>query len=589
MMTTRPELVGDFGMVTSTHWLASAAGMSVLERGGNAADAAAATAFVLQIVEPHLNGPGGEVPIMVSVNNAAEVEVICGQGVAPQAATTAHFADLGLDIVPGTGLLPAVVPGAFGAWMLLVERYGSWSLRDVMEPAVSLAEKGHPLLANVVTTVNSVAELFRRHWPTSAATWLPGDHLPQAGERFRRPAIASTYRRIVAEAEARTSDRAAQFEAARDVWYRGFVAEEIERFCAGNDVYDTSGRTHRGLLTADDMAAWEPSVESAVTFDYGEYTVCKPGPWCQGPVFLQQLALLAQTDLASTEQLSADWVHTIVEASKLAFADREAWYGDPRFTDVPMTELLAPAYNRDRAKLIGAHASYEQRPGSPGGRAPATQKSEVVAADLGSSAGVGEPTTATDGDTCHLDVVDRAGLMISATPSGGWLQSSPTIPSLGFCMTNRGQMFWLEDGLPDSLRPGTRPRTTLSPSIALRDGKPYLAFGTPGGDMQDQWSLHFFLNVVHGGHANLQRAIDSPDFHSLHMRSSFYPRIAEPGRLVIEDRYGASTIAELDRRGHDIATVGGWSLGRVSAVARDGEWLKAAANARGEQGYACGR
>jgi gamma-glutamyltranspeptidase/glutathione hydrolase len=589
MMTTRPELVGDFGMVASTHWLASATGMSVLERGGNAADAAAATAFVLQIVEPHLNGPGGEVPIMVSVDGATEVDVICGQGVAPRAATTARFAELGLDIVPGTGLLSAVVPGAFGAWMLLVERYGSWSLRDIMEPAVSLAENGHPLLANVATTISSVAELFRRHWPTSAATWLPGDQVPQAGTRFRRAAIASTYRRIVEEAEARTPDRAAQFEAARDVWYRGFVAEELERFCAGSEIFDTSGRTHRGLLTADDMAAWEPSVEGAVTFDYGEYTVCKPGPWSQGPVFLQQLALLAHTDIASTEHLSADWVHTIVEASKLAFADREAWYGDPRFSHVPMTELLAPAYNRDRAKLIGTQASYEQRPGSPGGRSP-TQKREAASTDSGSlSAGVGEPTTATDGDTCHLDVVDRAGLMISATPSGGWLQSSPTIPSLGFCLNNRGQMFWLEDGLPDSLRPGARPRTTLSPSIALRDGKPYLAFGTPGGDMQDQWSLHFFLNVVHGGQANLQRSIDSPDFHSLHMRSSFYPRIAEPGRVVIEDRYGAATLAELGRRGHDVAAVGGWSLGRVSAVARDGDWLKAAANARGEQGYACGR
>ena len=590
MMTTRPELVGDFGMVASTHWLASATGMSVLERGGNAADAAAAAGFVLQIVEPHLNGPGGEVPIMVSVDGATEVDVICGQGVAPKAATTAHFAELGLDIVPGTGLLPAVVPGAFGAWMLLVERYGSWSLRDVLEPAVSLAENGHPLLANVAIAISSVAELFRRHWPTSAATWLPGDQVPHAGARLRRPAIATTYRRIVEEAEARTSDRAAQFDAARDVWYRGFVAEEIERFHASSDIFDTSGRAHRGLLTADDMAAWEPSVESAVTFDYGEYTVCKPGPWSQGPVFLQQLALLANTGLASTEHLSADWVHTIVEASKLAFADREAWYGDPRFGDVPMAELLAPDYNRERAKLIGADASFAQRPGSPGGRAPSTRKSEPAFAEAGhSSAGVGEPTVATDGDTCHLDVVDSAGLMISATPSGGWLQSSPTIPSLGFCLTNRGQMFWLENGLPDSLRPGARPRTTLSPSIALRGGKPYLAFGTPGGDMEDQWSLHFFLNVVHGRQANLQRSIDSPDFHSLHTRSSFYPRVAEPGRMVIEDRYSEATTRELSRRGHDIAVVGGWSLGRVSAVARDGDWLKAAANARGEQGYACGR
>jgi gamma-glutamyltranspeptidase / glutathione hydrolase len=590
MMTTRPELVGDFGMVASTHWLASATGMSVLERGGNAADAAAAVAFVLQIVEPHLNGPGGDAPIMVSVDGAPAVEVICGQGVAPQKATTEYFAHLGLALVPGTGLLPAVVPGAFGAWTLLVERHGSWTLRDVIEPAIALAENGHPLLPGAATAIGSVAELFRDHWPTSATTWLPGNREPQTGERFRNPVIAGTYRRIVEEAEARTPDRAAQFEAARDSWYRGFVADEVERFCAESDILDTSGRTHRGLLTANDMAAWEPLVETAATFDYGEYTVCKPGPWCQGPVFLQQLALLAHTDLASTEHLSADWVHTIVEASKLAFADREAWYGDPRFTEVPMTELLSAEYNRDRAKLIGSQASYEQRPGSPGGRSPAAQDWDIASTAASSDlAGVGEPTTAPDGDTCHLDVVDRAGLMISATPSGGWLQSSPIIPALGFCLGTRGQMFSLQDGLPNSLRPGARPRTTLSPSIALRAGKPYLAFGTPGGDMQDQWSLHFFLNVVHGGQANLQRSIDSPTFYSLHMRDSFYPRTAEPGRLVIEDRYGAATISELARRGHDITTAGGWSLGRVSAVARDGDWLKAAANARGEQGYACGR
>jgi gamma-glutamyltranspeptidase/glutathione hydrolase len=590
MMTTRPELIGDFGMVASTHWLASATGMSVLERGGNAADAAAAVAFVLQIVEPHLNGPGGDAPIMVSVDGAAAVEVICGQGVAPQRATTARFAELGLSLVPGTGLLPAVVPGAFGAWTLLVERYGSWNLRDIIEPAIAFAENGHPLLPGAATTIRSVAELFRDHWPTSAATWLPSNREPQSGARFRNPVVAATYRRIVEEAEARTPDRAAQFEAARDSWYRGFVADEVERFCAESDILDTSGRKHRGLLTANDMAAWEPLVETPATFDYGEYTVCKPGPWCQGPVFLQQLALLAHTDLASTEHLSADWVHAIVEASKLAFADREAWYGDPRFTEVPMAELLSAEYNRDRAKLIGSQASYEQRPGSPGGRSPAAQDWDTASTAASSGlAGVGEPTTAPDGDTCHLDVVDRAGLMISATPSGGWLQSSPIIPSLGFCLGTRGQMFSLQDGLPNSLRPGARPRTTLSPSIALRDGKPYLAFGTPGGDMQDQWSLQFFLNVVHGGQANLQRSIDSPTFYSLHMRDSFYPRTAEPGRLVIEDRYGAATVAELERRGHDTTTVDGWLLGRVSAVARDGDWLKAAANARGEQGYACGR
>ncbi|HEY4458548.1 MAG TPA: gamma-glutamyltransferase family protein [Pseudonocardiaceae bacterium] len=589
MLITRPELVGDFGMVASTHWLATSTGMSVLERGGNAADAAAAAAFVLQVVEPHLNGPGGEVPILLWDNG---VSVICGQGVAPQAATTTRFAELGLDLVPGTGLLPAVVPGAFGAWTLLLERWGTWRLRDVLAPAITLAGKGHPLLARVSEAVTSVASLFTDHWPTSAATWLTNGGAPAAGSRFRNAALAHTYQRIVDEAEARSGDREGQLAVARDVWYRGFVAEAIGTFCAENELMDTSGRPHRGLLTADDLAAWQPSVEQPQTFDYDRYTVCKTGPWGQGPVFLQQLALLAHTDLNRMEPLSADWVHTIVEAGKLAFADREAFYGDPRFTDVPVADLLDPAYNAHRAALIGDEASLEQRPGSPGGRTPvmptrwSTPNGEQPAV-----AGVGEPTVTSGtvrGDTCHLDIVDSDGMMIAATPSGGWLQSSPTIPDLGFCLSMRGQMFWLEDGLPNSIRPGARPRTTLSPSMALRDGEPYLAFGTPGGDMQDQWTLHFFLNVVHGG-MNLQQALDAPEFHSLHMASSFYPRTAEPGRVQAEETLGADVFAELRRRGHDVVEGESWTLGRTSAVARDDGWLKAGANARGGQGYAAGR
>ncbi|HEX3592665.1 MAG TPA: gamma-glutamyltransferase family protein [Pseudonocardiaceae bacterium] len=590
MTTTRPELVGDFGMVASTHWLASSTGMSVLERGGNAADAAAAAAFVLQVVEPHLNGPGGEVPILLWDDG---VSVICGQGVAPMAATPAVYAGLGLDLVPGTGHLPAVVPGAFGAWLLLVERWGTWRVRDVLAPAISLARNGHPLLARVSTAIGTVADMFREHWPSSAATWLPGGAVPEAGSRFRNPVLADTYERVVAEAESRSGGREAQLAAARDVWYRGFVAEAVGAFCTGTEVMDTSGRPHRGLLTADDLAAWEPTVEAPLTFDYGRYTVCKTGPWGQGPVFLQQLALLAQTDLAEMDHLSADWVHTIVEASKLAFADREAWYGDPKFTDVPLADLLDADYSTQRAKLIGEQASLEYLPGSPGGRSPVLPtRWSTPDGRYPAAASVGEPTVAADGhtrgDTCHVDVVDSNGMMISATPSGAWLQSSPVIPELGFCLSMRGQMFWLEEGLPNTIRPGARPRTTLSPSMALRDGEPYLAFGTPGGDMQDQWTLHFFLNHVHGG-LNLQEALDAPDFHSLHVASSFYPRTAEPGRMMAEERLPESVRDELTRRGHEIGVTGPWVLGHTSAVARDGEWVKAGANPRGAQGYAVGR
>ncbi|MET9247053.1 gamma-glutamyltransferase family protein [Nonomuraea sp. NPDC003709] len=597
MFTTRPELTGDFGMVASTHWLASATGMGVLERGGNAFDAAVAAGFVLQVAEPHLNGPGGEVPILLWSEDEQKVSVVCGQGVAPAAATVERYTGLGLDIVPGTGLLAATVPGAFGGWMLMLERWGTWSLADVLAPAIHYAEHGVPVLERIAATIESVEGLFNDDWPTSAATWLPGGRVPAAGSKLANPVLAATYRRVVAEAEAASSTREGQLDAARRAWYEGFVAEAIAEFCAKTAWRDSSGEAHGGLLTGDDLARWSASVEEPLAFDYRGHTVYKTRPWGQGPVFLQQLALLQGFDLDGMEFLGADYVHTVTEAAKLAFADREAWYGD---TDVPVSDLLSEAYNAERRKLIGAQASFELRPGAPGGRAPrlpdypapGTASDAPGISGARSPQGVGEPTVARDGtvkgDTCHLDVVDRYGNMVSATPSGGWLQSSPTIPELGFCLGTRAQMFWLQDGLPASLRPGTRPRTTLTPSFALRDGRPWLAFGTPGGDQQDQWSLNFFLAVVHGG-LNLQEAIDAPMFHSEHFPSSFFPRGSRPGVLHVEDRVDAGVMAELRRRGHEVEVQGPWTLGRLSAVARDGEFLKAAANPRGAQGYAVGR
>jgi gamma-glutamyltranspeptidase / glutathione hydrolase len=591
LFTTRPEIVGNVGMVTSSHWLASAAGMSILERGGNAADAAVAAGFVLQIVEPHLNGPGGDLPILVWSEQNQRVDAICGQGVAPAAASVAKLTELGLDLMPGSGLLPTVVPGSFGAWMLLLEQYGTMTPREVLEPAIHYAANGHPLQQRVSAAIGTVQTLFTEEWPTSAATWLPNGTVPAEGSHFTNPVLAETFRRIVAESEAVGGSRERKVQAARDAWYQGFVAEAIGDFCATAEIMDTSGERHGGLLTADDLANWSATVEEPATFDYHGYTVCKTGAWGQGPVFLQQLALLTDYDLSAMGPGSADWVHTIVESSKLAFADREAWYGDPLFTDVPLADLLSPAYNDERRGRIGSTASLDLAPGSPGGRQPRLPRYPAPT-NLGEySAGIGEPTVARTGevrgDTCHVDVVDSSGLMISATPSGGWLQSSPTIPGLGFCLSTRGQMFWVEDGLPNSLRPGARPRTTLSPSFALRDGKPWLAFGTPGGDAQDQWTLHFFLNLVHGG-MNLQEALDAPDFHSTHMPSSFYPRDAHPGELHLEDRFDPAVIRDLERRGHRVVVGPSWSEGYTTAVARDQGWLKAAASPRGKA-YAVGR
>ncbi|HEX6522012.1 MAG TPA: gamma-glutamyltransferase family protein [Streptosporangiaceae bacterium] len=610
--TTRPELAGTFGMVASTHWLASAAGMAVLEQGGNAFDAAVATGLVLQVVEPHLNGPGGEVPIIAFDADRGETFVVCGQGTAPAAATLEAFGDLGIDLVPGSGLLAACVPGSFGAWMLLLREYGTLPLRDVMSYAIGYAEHGYPLVPAISWGIASVAEMFREHWHSSAEIYLPGGKVPPPGSLFANPALATTYRRILAEAESASGDRDEQIDAARRVFYDGFVAEAIAAYVASAEVMDVTGRPHRGLLSYADLASWHPRLEDPQTFDYAGLTVCKTKPWGQGPVFLQQLALLDGFDTEAMGPGSADFIHTVTECAKLAFADREAWYGDPDFADVPIQALLSAKYASERRDLTGPIASGELMPGAPDGREPvlpgyatrafpphasgAAAEHADVTPSLGAGplpnldAGTGEPTARTigPGDTCHIDVADRFGNMVSATPSGGWLQSSPVIPGLGFCLGTRAQMFTLTPGLPGTLAPGKRPRTTLTPGLALRDGEPYLAFGTPGGDQQDQWALSFFLNHVRFG-MNLQQAIDFPSFHSAHMPSSFYPRQAQPKVLDVESRVEPEVIAELRRRGHLVNLRPPWSLGRMSAVARRNGVLYAAANARGMQGYAVGR
>jgi gamma-glutamyltranspeptidase/glutathione hydrolase len=582
---TRPELLGTFGMVASTHWLASATGMAVLERGGNAFDAAVAAGFVLQVVEPHLNGPGGEAPILYAPAGG-EVGVIAGQGPAPRAASIHRFRDLGLDAVPGNGLLPACVPAAFGAWMRLAE-HGRLPVRELLGYAIGYADRGHPLLGHASMAIAAAAELFRADWAGSAALWLAGGRVPAPGELTRNPALAATWRRLVEEAEAAAGDRDGQVEAARAAFYEGFVAETIARWLERTRALDVTGRRHRGLLSYDDLAEWRAPLEDPVTLAYGRWTVCKTGPWGQGPVLLQQLALLRGFDLAAMDPAGPEFVHTVTECAKLAFADREAWYGDPAAVDVPVAELLDPGYAAERRALVGPDASVELRPGSPGGRSP--RLPSLAAPERLAGAGIGEPTLGA-GDTCHLDVIDREGNLVSATPSGGWLQSSPAIQELGFCLGTRGQMFWLEEGLAGSLAGGRRPRTTLSPSLALFDGEPCLAFGTPGGDQQDQWTVPFLLRHIHHG-MNLQAAIDAPTFHTRSFPSSFYPRTSSPGELVVEDRLGAPALRELERRGHRITRSGPWSLGRISAAGRDpaSGLLKAAANPRGHQGYAVGR
>jgi gamma-glutamyltranspeptidase/glutathione hydrolase len=595
--TTRPELAGTFGMVASTHYLATAAGMAVLERGGNAFDAAAAVAFTLHVVEPHLNGPGGDVPIILATAADPVPRVLCGQGPVPAAARIEHFAGLGLTQIPGSGQLAAVVPGAVGAWLTLLRDHGTLALRDVLDFAIGYAEQGHPLVAGVTGTIAASADLFRTHWTDSAAQWLPDGRIPRPHEMLRLPALAATYRRLLSEAEAAGSDREAQLDAAYRTWHEGFVAEAIDAFAA-REVFDETERAHRGLLTGADLAAWRPGYEPTVSLDWRGVTVHKAGPWSQGPVLLQQLGMLDALG-GLPPHGSAERIHRVVEVAKLAYADREAYYGDSPEAYAAAADLLDPEYLKARAALVGDEASAQLRPGSPGGRAPRLPRLLSLPEAIAAS---GELTDAmaqvekvdeagrTRGDTCHIDVVDRWGNLVSATPSGGWLQSNPTIPELGFCLGSRAQMFWLEPGLPNSLAPGRRPRTTLTPSMLTRDGAAVTAFGTPGGDQQDQWQLLFLLNHVGDG-LNLQAAIDAPAWHSSAMPASFTPRKRAPLDIVIEGRFPAEVLAELARRGHSLVPSEAWSLGRLSAVSRDPATgvLRAGANPRVMQGYAAGR
>ncbi|WP_300061656.1 gamma-glutamyltransferase family protein [uncultured Roseobacter sp.] len=593
--TTRPEIKGTFGVCTSTHWIASAVGMKLLEQGGSAFDAAAAMGFVLHVVEPHLNGPLGDMPALIRLAGDAAPTVVCGQGVAPAGATIEHYRAEGLDLIPGSGLLATVVPGAFDAWMLMLRDHGRLSLREILESAIYYARHGHPVLPRVAGTIAGLAEFFRDEWPTSYETWMPGGAAPVAGALFRNPALADTWERLLAEAEG-AGGREAQIEAARRCFREGFIAETIDSWMREACVMDAAGGRRKGVLTGQDMATWEACYEPPLDVDYEGWTVWKCGVWTQGPTLLQSLRILEGSGIGAMDTTSAAFVHQVVEAMKLSFADREAYYGDPLHSDIPVASLLSRAYAEGRRDLIGATGSQAQRPGRVEGYeawADAAVARAAAPQAAGPGVGAGEPTmahlTERRGDTVHIDVIDQWGNAVSATPSGGWLQSSPVVPGLGMPLNSRAQMFWLDEGLPTSLAPGRRPRTTLSPSMAQEPDGTRHAFGTPGGDQQDQWQLILLLRLVHGG-LNLQEAIDGPLFHTGHFQSSFYPRATRPGHLMLEPAFGEAVISDLRARGHDVEVAEPWTVGRLTAASRgpDG-MLKAAATPRMMQAYAAGR
>jgi gamma-glutamyltranspeptidase/glutathione hydrolase len=578
--TSRPELRGTFGMASSTHWLATACAQSVLERGGNAFDAAVAGAFVLHVVEPENNGAGGDLVAIIAPAGGSPT-VLSGQGPAPAGATIEHYRAEGLELVPGSGALAAAVPGAVDAWLLLLRDHGTWELGDVLAYAIGYAREGHPAGERLVRVIAAAAPMFDEHWITSRDQWLPGGRVPSAGELLRLERYADTLERLVAEAS-EGPDRATRIDTAREAWATGFVAQAIAAFVRSPHRHATGG-DHAGVIEVDDLDAYAAEYEEPLALAFHGFTVLKPGPWTQGPALLQALGILDGFD--DIDPAGALGAHVILEATKLALADRDAYYGDGADIDW----LLDMEYLAARRELIGAGASAEFRPGGDDPWLPPR-----ISRKAPRSVDVGEPAVrplgASRGDTCHIDVVDRWGNMIAATPSGGWLQSSPTIPELGFCLGTRLQMMWLDEDSPSRLEPGKRPRTTLSPTMVLRHGEPVMALGTPGGDQQDAWQLLFLVRTLALG-MQPQAAIDAPAFHTEGYVSSFFPRGWDDVGVTVEDRMGEALLSELARRGHAIERAGDWTLGRLAVVTRSPSTgiLGAAANPRAMHGYAAGR
>lgn len=561
MRTTYPLVMGREAVVSTQHYLSASAGARIFARGGNAIDAAVAATLVEGIVNPHMHTIGGEAPMLIYSAAAKRVVAINGNMIAPARATIAEFRSRGIDLIPGHGLLAAGVPAALDALITALSEFGTKSFTEVAEPALALAEDGFPMhvglagehvveegqYAGAGASIRTFAKIFREHYPSTARIYMPDDRIPSPGDIIRNPALGKFFRRLLdAEAGARTAGREAALKAVRDRFYSGDIAREIVAWSEAKG----------GLLAESDLAAFTTRVEQPVSVDYRGVTVFKCGPWSQGPVFLQQLRLLEGFDLRAMGHNSADYIHTVLESSKLAFADREAYYADPEFTRVPMEGLLSPRYADLRRALIDPrHASFDQRPGDP------------VAMRALRDGGAGEARPWGPG-TVHVTACDRSGNMIAVTASGAWIPTSPVIESLGFPLGTRVQTFYLDEKHPNALVPGKRPRTTLSPSLAMRGNEPYLAFGTPGGDQQDQWTLQFFLNVADFG-MNLQEAIEAPKFSTPHFPSTFFPHNSIPGVARIEERIDSAVRSELAGRGHKVEVRPPWSEGHVLAVSVD--------------------
>jgi len=587
----RPIVTGTRGVVTSGHYLATAAGFRIMEQGGNAIDAAAAMSFCLNLLEPHQNGFGGEVPVILYSASEKKVHVISGQGWNAKAFTIDWCREHGIDMIPGDGFLPACVPATVDTWALALDRFGTKTFTEILAPAIELAENGFPVYEDLHNYLVLQESRIKELYPSTSDIFYPGGQIPKIGDIIKNPDFANTLK-LICDAEQRASGqgRSASIKAGRDVFYKGEITEKIIDFIAKNPVMDASGKSHAGLLTFDDFAEWQAEVEEPVSIKYRGVDVHKCPPWSQGPVFLQQLALLEGFDLKSLGHNSSEYLHTVIECAKLAFADRETYYGDPKFDKVPLDVLLSKKYNDKRRDRITGVASMDLIPGDVGGDFPAYIISDVLNDNrhaLGMFAAESKTVKEFDHDTTHLDAVDSEGNIVAATVSGGWIHSSPVIPGLGFALGTRGQMFFLNPDRPNALAGHKRPRTTLTPTLVTKNGEPWMAFGVRGGDSQDQWTLHFFLNFIDFG-MDLQEAMDAPHMNIEHMPNSFYPRECFPGKVNMDTRFPPEIIRDLESRGHKVTPMD-YRL-RLMCMMRDlnGPTLSGAVCSESEYGHVMG-
>ncbi len=555
------------GAIATEHYLSAQTGMDILKAGGNAFDAAAAATLVESVVNPHMFSLGGECPMLLYSVSDRQVVAINGNTEAPALATLEFYRARGFAEVPPEGVFAAGAPAVLSALLEMVRRYGSLPFEVLAEPAFQLARDGFPahegLLYMPGFSIQANREKFLDLWPASATAYLTGEKaVPAPGDKMINAPLAEVFNTLMTESRRRGVDRQAGLRAVLDCFYRGDIAAEIVRFVEGQG----------GLLSREDLARFHTRVEAPVSMDFRDTTLFKCGPWSQGPVFLQLLRLLDGFELQRLGHNSADMLHLWIEAAKLAYADREQFYADPNFVDVPLEELLSESYNAQRRRLIAAdRASGEHRPGDPRRGGALLPPEQIFFAG---NWGYG---------TVHVAVADGHGNLAALTPSGGWIAGNEIMPALGFALPSRLQTFHLDPDHPNVLAPGKQPRTTLSPTLAFRHGRPWMVFGTSGGDQQDQWTSQFYLNRVVFS-MSLQEAIEAPKITCLHMPGSFYPHDAMPGRIKVEGRIPARTSEALRQRGHRVEQLADWVSGHICAVSRnEAGLLTAGADPRGHK------